>query len=69
MANTPNAGICETRVSAVLFFAFFFPTEFLEAYVFRNSYISDAPGILGVDMREAKALNSFSKILMQQKLK
>jgi hypothetical protein len=33
-----------------------FPTEFLEAYVFRNSYICDAPGILGVDMRRPRHL-------------
>jgi hypothetical protein len=57
MANTPNAGICETRGSAVLFFAFCsFPTEFLEAYVFRNSYICDAPGIFGIDMRRPRHL-------------
>ncbi len=49
-----------------------FPTEFLEAYVFRNSYICDAPGILGIDMRRPRQLctpNSFSKILMPQKIK
>jgi hypothetical protein len=58
MANTPNAGIYETHGSAVLFFLRFvlFPTEFLEAYVFRNSYICDAPGILGIDMRRPRHL-------------
>jgi hypothetical protein len=33
-----------------------FPTEFLEAYVFRNSYICNAPGILGIDMRKPRHL-------------
>jgi hypothetical protein len=33
-----------------------FPTEFLEVYVFRNSYICDAPGILGINMRRPRHL-------------
>ena len=43
-----------------------FPTEFLEAYVFRNSYICDAPGILGIDMRRPRLLTWESMTLMQQ---
>jgi hypothetical protein len=43
-----------------------FPTEFLEAYVFRNSYICDAPGILGIDMRRPRHLTWESVMLAQQ---
>ncbi len=57
MADTPNA----------LFFVFSpFLTEFLEAYVFRNSYICDAPEILGIDMRRPRHLTRESVMLAQQ---
>jgi hypothetical protein len=43
-----------------------FPTEFSEAYVFRNSYICDAPGILGIDIRRPRHLTQESVTLAQQ---
>jgi hypothetical protein len=43
-----------------------FPTEFLEVYVFRNSYICDAPGIFGIDMRRPRHLSRESVTLAQQ---
>jgi hypothetical protein len=43
-----------------------FPTEFLEVYVFRNSYICDTPGILGIDMRRPRHLMQESVMLAQQ---
>jgi hypothetical protein len=56
------------RIHLMLFSLCFvlFPTEFLEAYVFRNSYICDAPGILGVDMRRPRHLTQESVMLAQQ---
>jgi hypothetical protein len=70
MVNTPNVGICETRGSAVLFLHFvLFPIEFLEAYVFRNSYICDAPGILGIDMRRPRHLTLSVKYSCLKKTK